>query len=310
LRSKYIGYGILSMRESVVLYGALRSGTTIVRLILDGHPDIRCSGEHDYIFDHVEGETIDTDAQRSDYTTPEGARTLPAPLKIADLIAREVGSHGKRLTVFVCHRNLERVLEALPDAKVIHLVRDPRDVAKSSIPMGWAANTWFGVDHWIGTEREWDAADKPAEVNELRYEALVRDPQGTVQGISAFLGLPYDPVMLDVGARSSYQPIRQGVSKDWRQEQSQREVADTEHRVGDLLERRGYMPSGYGLGYPTPWRRLWLGLSNRVGRWQHAASRYGVADYLLVKVASATGLRFLGRGADKRMKAAWERHLA
>ena len=280
-----------------------------MRLILDGNPNIRCSGEHDYIFDHAQGDAVDLMALRSDYTTPGEVKALE-DISVGGLVKREMASHGKPVTVFVCHRNLERVMRALPDAKVIHLVRDPRDVAKSSISMGWAGNTWFGANHWIGTEREWEAATKPAKVLELRYEELVRDPNGTIEGICAFLGCPYDATMLDVGARSSYKPIRAGVSKNWLQEQTQREVADTEHRVGALLEQRGYAPSGYGLGYPSLGRLGWLGLQNRLGRWRHTISRYGLWDYLLVKLSSATGLRFLAVGAEKRMKAAWERHLA
>ena len=140
-----------------------------MRLILDGNPNIRCSGEHDYIFDHAQGDAVDLMALRSDYTTPGEVKALE-DISVGGLVKREMASHGKPVTVFVCHRNLERVMRALPDAKVIHLVRDPRDVAKSSISMGWAGNTWFGANHWIGTEREWEAATKPAKVLELRYE--------------------------------------------------------------------------------------------------------------------------------------------
>ncbi|WP_425596530.1 sulfotransferase, partial [Roseobacter litoralis] len=39
--------------QPVVLYGALRSGTTLVRLILDAHPDICCPGERDFMVDSL-----------------------------------------------------------------------------------------------------------------------------------------------------------------------------------------------------------------------------------------------------------------
>ena len=36
------------------LYGALRSGTTLVRLILRAHPQIHSEGENDFLLDHLQ----------------------------------------------------------------------------------------------------------------------------------------------------------------------------------------------------------------------------------------------------------------
>ena len=39
-----------------VAFGALRSGSTMLRLMIEGHSGMACSGEHDFLFDHlVEG---------------------------------------------------------------------------------------------------------------------------------------------------------------------------------------------------------------------------------------------------------------
>ena len=51
---------------------------------------------------------------------------------------------------------VDRLTRIWPDARFIHLVRDPRDVARSVIPMGWAGNTWVGVERWMEAERLWD----------------------------------------------------------------------------------------------------------------------------------------------------------
>jgi hypothetical protein len=54
------------------------------------------------------------------------------------------------------HRHYDRLLRLWPEARFIHLVRDPRDVASSCIGMGWAGNVWTGVTRWIEAERLWD----------------------------------------------------------------------------------------------------------------------------------------------------------
>lgn len=39
--------------QLAIVYGALRSGSTMFRLMLNGHSQIGSSGEHDYLFDHL-----------------------------------------------------------------------------------------------------------------------------------------------------------------------------------------------------------------------------------------------------------------
>lgn len=43
---------------------------------------------------------------------------------------------AKLIHVVVMRRGLDRLLQVLPQARSIHLLRDPRDVARSSIAMG------------------------------------------------------------------------------------------------------------------------------------------------------------------------------
>jgi len=63
------------------------------------------------------------------------------------------------------HRNAPKTA-VLPEAKIVHLRHDPR-VARSSIGMGWARYSYFGVEHWIGTEIRWDIADIPKALDLL-----------------------------------------------------------------------------------------------------------------------------------------------
>ena len=80
--------------------------------------------------------------------------------------------------VLVLHRHADKALTLLPDAKVIHLMRDPRDVARSAIGMGWAGNVFHGSPAMVATEA-WAAATTsyPGVVHEGRYGDLVALPR-------------------------------------------------------------------------------------------------------------------------------------
>jgi hypothetical protein len=74
------------------------------------------------------------------------------------------------------------------------MLRDPRDVGRSSIGMGWAGNSYYGIDHWLFSEREWDEAApdlRPTNVMELRYEALFHDIDPELHRVCAFIGVPW-----------------------------------------------------------------------------------------------------------------------
>jgi len=137
--------------RTVAVYGALRSGTTLLRLMLNAHPQLSCPGETDFIFDHLHG--TDT-AAHYDETALErdriyrAHRTLYAGTPLPDLtpdalINRIAGTDN--IAVLMLHRRISRALALYPDLRVIHFLRDPRDVARSSIGMGWAGNVYYGL---------------------------------------------------------------------------------------------------------------------------------------------------------------------
>ena len=92
----------------------------------------------------------------------------------------------------------------LPEAHFIHVIRDPRDTA-----MSWR-KTWFAPSqdyHLLG--RYWRenvevgrrAAPSLRRYREVRFEDLVLKPEAELKSLCAYLALPYEPAMLDSGAR-------------------------------------------------------------------------------------------------------------
>lgn len=303
----------------VALYGALRSGTTLFRLMIDANPKIHAPGERDCLLDHL----VPTgDGFGFDHTAIELDRMfLATGLKVPqtgdglaafhDMVRQD--SREDTVLVLILHRQLGRLLDIVPDIPVIHLIRDPRDVARSSIGMGWGGNTWFGIDHWLKTEQDWDrqahrlASD---QVLELRYEDLIHAPEEKLTGVCNFLDLPYDPVMLtSYTETSTYSAIDPALCYQWKRKQSEREVTLVEQKAGPLLQTRGYAPSGYAGEAPSLAERLSLWIESKIKTWRLLVERYGVLDPLMLRIANRIGVRGLARGPQLRMNAKAEKYL-
>lgn len=276
-----------SLRSPVFVYGALRSGTTLLHLILDAHPAIHSASEADYLFDHVTpdpsgpgGWRYDTEALATDWIfrdivkleVPGGCQGIDLAQRVcAALSAR---APGQQLSVNI-HRNAPVMAAMFPEAKIIHLLRDPRDVARSSVGMGWSGNSYYGVDHWIGTETDWDAAGiRPERVLEVRFETLISDIQGELPRICDFLGVAFDPRMLDYHEQTTYAPPDPSIAGKWREKAAPREIALIEGRLGTLLEARGYGSDAAPV-QPGTIEALRLVCQHRLNRWRFKLHRYG-----------------------------------
>lgn len=305
----------MSQPPVTFVYGALRSGTTLFRLMIDAHPQLANPGEADFLFDHLEQtdqgiwryerEALETNRifQRYDLPLPgpetDGVAHLREMIRVFGERAREKG--GGHLTLNI-HRHVDRVVELLPEAKVIHLLRDPRDVANSCIGMGWAGTSYHGVRMWIDTEQAWDRAGLPPDrVLELRYENLMRTPEPTLGRVCEFLGVSYDPVMLSYPETSTYGPPDARLTEQWRRKTTPEMLGLVEHRVGSLLEARGYAPSGAPQRAPGPLEAARLWLTNKAYFWRFAARRYGLGLVLSEKISRWLGLTSLNRRARLKL---------
>jgi hypothetical protein len=304
----------------VVLYGALRSGTTLLRLILDAHPAICCPGERDFMLDALRpgatGLEIVPEILRESRIFLASELSLP---EVADgraafesLCAEDRARSGKPHLVLVMHRRLDRLLELHPETRFIHLLRDPRDVARSSIGMGWAGNTWFGIDHWLETESDWErhgAGLPPEQVCLLRYEELLGAPEETLTRVCAFLGVAYDPAMLTFAETSTYEPLDPKLAYQWRRRQRPDEIANVEHKIGALLEARGYSSSGMPQRGPDRLKRLLLTVQNRVHVWKFRLQRFGFVDPVIAAISRRSGVPALGKGAQARLREKQKKYL-
>lgn len=300
----------------VFVYGALRSGTTLFRLILDTHPALHNPGEADFLFDFLQPDPGHPTGWRYDRTGLAAHRIFRAKGidldpdldgldLLRDMIARLADQAPDKVLTLNLHRHAARMAEILPGARVIHMLRDPRDVARSCVGMGWAGISYHGVNSWLRTEQDWAraaprlAADR---VLTLRYEDLMRDIEAELRKICTFLGVPYDAEMLRYHETTTYGPPDPGLAEQWRRKATPREVALLEGRLGDLLTGRGYLPAGPAPHRPGALERVALDIENRLRRWRHNIRRFGLPLFVSSHAARLLGLRGLQHRLDARIE--------
>ncbi len=301
----------------VIIYGALRSGSTLLRLMINGHSQLSCTGEHDYLFDHLQrtGTGWAYDLSRFDddrifrahgLTAPSTSESGPALQEMLDQIAK---AGGKRISVLMIHRHLERALDLLPEAKVIHLLRDPRDVARSWVGMGWQGNAYRAVEGWMATEEGWiaSAGKRTGPTEELRYETLVAEPEAELARICAFLDLEYEEGLLSYPDSTTYDKPDARLAEQWRRKMSPRELSLVEARLGPLLAETGYAPSGQPQITISATQRLALDLHSAYGRWRHLIGRYGLLP-IQRGLGRRLGMKSVEQTAQRKIDALMTEH--
>ena len=298
--------------EPVFLVGAERSGTTLLRLMLDSHPEISFIEEFEYVTDLVgdDGTLPDLDHygryletnrvfQISGFTFRDD---LPYRELVDGFLRDRQRAVGAEIAGATIHFGFSRALALWPDAKFLHILRDPRDVAPSVIEMGWAGNTWWALNKWIEAEDEWDRLTELVPQDRrltVRYEDLVTDHVSVLSEICRFLGTGYDDRMMDYADRTDYDLPDPSMATGWRRKLSTTEIRLAEARVGiDRLRRNRFEPSGHPPLEVGRWRREWLRWHDRKGKLRARVGVFGLRFTVEDLLARAVGSE------------AWQRRLA
>jgi hypothetical protein len=144
--------------------------------------------------------------------------------------------------------HLSLIGEVFPDARVVHIIRDGRDVARSLARQTWGPG---GVSE---AARQWSdsvraaRADAPAlkHYHEVRYESVLSDPEGESTRLFEQLGLPADAAVLDAVKAASDVLFNVDVNAPqvavgkWRAEWQPRQLAAFNTVAGDMLDELGY----------------------------------------------------------------------
>jgi len=218
------------MPRPILITGLPRSGTTLTERILAAHPLVRALGEIEDLADAVRPHLM--------IGQPATRGTLAV---IADSYR---GALGRRAgdNAFVTDkmplnfRHVGAVLAALPEARVIHLRRDPMAVGFSAYRLRFSGRgNGFAYDltdlgRYTRMERDlvafWQDRWPPDRLRILDYASLVERPEDTIRDLLAFCGLPFDPAclaphlagghVLTASAAQVRQPIYGGSDAGWR----------------------------------------------------------------------------------------------
>ncbi|MEQ9482328.1 sulfotransferase family protein [Coleofasciculus sp. F4-SAH-05] len=279
--------------QPIFLVGAERSGTTVLRLMLDHHPDIAWCYEFEYAVDKIsnEGDFPSLDEyykwlethrifQDTGFTIDRG---LSYPQLINSFLGQKQEQAQKPIIGATVHRHFDRLLHIFPDARFIHLIRDSRDVARSCIGMGWAGNVYIGVERWIEAESLWAKLSQNLSSErriEVTYEALIKEPVETLTQLCNFIGLPYNEAMLSYAQKTTYDLPDPSLISQWKRKLSEREIQLVESRVANMLVERGYELSGLPSLKVTSAMKQQLKLQSWWVRVQGRVQRYGIALFL------------------------------
>lgn len=217
------------------IVGAPRSGTTLLAAMIGSHPDYAIGPETQFFsklpFDLLAAAVRDP-AWPQQAVACLGSLTL-AGQNVLDLFE----TNPKRVAGFLSERepSIAALLESLcvpfarsrgkpgwaektpnhlltlheirrewPDARIIRIMRDPRDAALSTSKLPTFSNS-FAANIYLW--RQWqDAASeflaKDRLCHTIRYESLVLDPDCQLQQMCAAIGIDFHPAMLDFADRA------------------------------------------------------------------------------------------------------------
>lgn len=187
--------------QPIFVVGCPRSGTTLVRLILDSHPRISCGPETHFLPD-LEGIVGRHWHRLSRFGMPREYWLDRIGRFFGDFQNDYARSRGKarwadKSPAYTPH--LPFLLEVFPTAQIVHVVRDPRDVVASHHKRWGAAAALSAVGRWrtyVAAARAAGAAVGPGRYHEIRYEDLVADPEPALRALLAFLGEQWAPQVL------------------------------------------------------------------------------------------------------------------
>lgn len=182
----------------VFLLSSVRSGSTLLRAILDSHSMI-----HAPIELHLRRLAVrptSPPAEQAMDLLDLNARDLEH-LLWDRLLHLQLQRSGKRILVEKTPSNVfvaDRLATAWPDARFVHLLRHPLAAAQSWHEGDPARRTMReAITHVATYTAEVECARQRHPGLTVRYEDLVANPAPVVERVCAFLGVPWEPAMLD-----------------------------------------------------------------------------------------------------------------
>ncbi len=205
------------------IVGVGRSGTTMLRLMLDAHPDLTIPPETHFVPEMIEAINDGAGPDRAVEVMQQVRQWGDLQMEPGDVRERlesiedwNAGNamrafysiyaerqnkprYGEKTPAYV--RKMRLIEKAMPEARFVHVIRDGRDVAlsrwKRTLGEGKRAPAGQVGEGWQRRiRRAQQQGRKLKHYMELRYEDLVTDTEPHLREIASFLELEWDPAML------------------------------------------------------------------------------------------------------------------
>jgi len=274
------------------ILGRPRSGTTLLRTLFDAHPNVVMPLECAFIVNmepkygnitswteekllsffsdvqlHIKFDTwkLDLDALKANLLQCVGAYTFQDICKVVycnyqSIFAKEeIQWIGDKNPVYATYT--PKLIKLFPEAKFIHLMRDPRDniISLKNVDFEGPFVALLAY-RWVhSAKRIFRLKQKfPEKFYTIRYEDLVRNPQQYYLEMCNFLGIPYNGLVFDFYKRgpevmkaynvelvmkyhkSLLSPINTDKVDLWKTQLSVADIRITENVAGRWLEKYGY----------------------------------------------------------------------
>ncbi|MFA9432471.1 sulfotransferase [Egicoccus sp. AB-alg2] len=286
----------------VFVAGQERSGTSLLYALLASHPNLAMTrrtnlwryfyGQYGDLADPANLErcltmllryrriaVLDVDGERlrSDFLRGEATYARLFWL-VEQQVADRLGKPRWGDKSLDTERFADPIMAAYRGARILHMIRDPRD-RYASVLVRWKSrrgDVGAGTAAWLASVALGERHQRryPAQYRIVRYETLVQAPERTLREICDFIGEPYRDGMLgmagasrfrDDGGNSSYGPRTVGViSADsigrYREVLSPRQIAFIDRVAAAPMARMGYLPEPLRL---TPHDRLRFSVADR-----------------------------------------------
>lgn len=265
---------VTSNSAPIFVGGAGRSGTTLLRVILDAHPRIVCGPElkvtplvcrlwQDFQYGYFKA------LQQHHLTEEDLARSFRTLLM--SLLEKDGMAAGKPRIAEKSPNNVfffQHLHRLFPDSPLIHVIRDGRDVVCSLRGMDWrnpktgelidcARDARGAATYWVqavqaGREAVRQQPTLAPHYFELRYETLIAAPEPTLRALFEFLGEPWDSRVMrhheqrrDLAGESSAgqvsRPINARAIARWKTDLSEADKDVVKEIAGPLLQELGYV---------------------------------------------------------------------
>jgi hypothetical protein len=255
----------------VVVGGSQRSGTTLMRVILDSHPRIACGPETSLLTGGFLPHKL---ATRFDFREDEiwqlHSRCRDHAEFVDVFLAEYARRRGKQRWAEKTPQNvhhLEFVFRHFPKARFIHLLRDGRDavcsirthpkfrlVEGTQVPTGIRRPLKPCVESWLEATADGLRWRGHPQYLEVRYEDVVNEPEPTLRRVCEFIGEDWTPALLrfheqDASSRdpakfisnaAATQPLSKQAVQRWRKDLSPDEVALFNRLAGERMRELGY----------------------------------------------------------------------